>query len=149
MLPDKPLPLFDRLEANSASFQPDLHMPHRHTLTLSHIRPDALKKILIKTYERQAPAFEQLLGEPGLGPQALRSLSLIAEVVYNAPASRRDPATYSFAHEGKDGHPYEVNRPLYDANLARLRETIHQAKLGVFDKTKALQSLADFTARLS
>jgi hypothetical protein len=148
LLTDKPLPLFDRFESNSAAFQPDYHLPHRHTLTTANIRPDALKKVLIKTYERQAPQFEQLLGAPGIGPQALRSLSLIAEIVYNAPASRRDPAAYSFAHGGKDGHPYEVNRPLYDANLARLRETINQAKIAVFDKTKALKSLAEFTEKL-
>jgi hypothetical protein len=148
LLTDKPLPLFDRFESNSAAFEADYHLPQRHTITTANIRPDALKKVLIKTYERQAPQFEQLLGEPGIGPQALRSLSLIAEIVYNAPASRRDPAAYSFAHGGKDGHPYEVNRPLYDANLARLRETINQARIGVFDKTKALQSLAEFTERL-
>jgi hypothetical protein len=147
-LTDKPLPLFDRLEHNHASFQADYHLPHRHTLTTANIRSDALKKVLIKTYEQQAPAFEQLLGAPGIGPQALRSLSLISEIIYNAPASHRDPAAYSFAHGGKDGHPYEVNRPLYDANLTRLRETIDQAKIGVFEKTKALQSLADFTAKL-
>ncbi len=144
-LKSTPLPLFDEPLQQKA----DLRLPNRHTLTLSHIRPDALKKVLIKTYERQAPQFETLLGEPGIGPQALRSLSLIAEIIYNAPASRRDPAAYSFAHGGKDGHPYEVNRSLYDANLARLRETINQAKLGVFEKTKALQSLADFTATLT
>jgi hypothetical protein len=149
LLTDKPLPLFDRFEGNSATFQSDYHLPHRHTLTTANISPDALKKVLIKTYERQAPAFEQLLGEPGIGPQTLRSLSLISEIIYNAPASHRDPAAYSFAHGGKDGHPYEVNRPLYDANLARLRETINQAKIGVFDKTKALQSLAEFTERLT
>src|SRR6185295_17870194 len=133
---------------NKATFEADYHLPHRHTLTTAHIRPDALKKVLIKTYERQAPQFEQLLGEPGIGPQALRSLSLIAEVIYNAPASRRDPAAYSFAHGGKDGHPYEVNRSLYDANIERLRETINRAKIGNTDKTEAMKSLARFTERL-
>jgi hypothetical protein len=123
-------------------------MPARHSLTARNLQPASLKKVLIKTYERQAGEFEQLLGEPGIGPQALRSLSLIAEVIYNAPASRRDPAAYSFAHGGKDGHPYQVNRPLYDANLDRLRQTIQSAKLGHSDKVAALKSLAKFTARL-
>ena len=77
-----------------------------------------------------------------------RSLSLIAEMIFNAPASRRDPAAYSFAHGGKDGHPYCVNRGLYDANIDRLREAINRAKLGHTDKVEALRSLASFVARL-
>jgi uncharacterized protein len=149
LLNNIPLPLFDGLPPERPNVPVDLHLPDRHTITLSDIHPSALKKVLLKTYERQAGDFEQLLGEPGIGPQALRSLSLIAEVVYNAPASRRDPSAYSFAHGGKDGHPYEVNRSLYDANLERLRRTIESTKLGVSDKKKALQSLADFTDRLA
>jgi hypothetical protein len=139
------LPLFDALEPEP----PDLFMPPRHGIVTADLKPDAVKKVLIKTYESQAPSFEAILGEPGIGPQALRSLSLIAEVIYNAPASRRDPAAYSFAHGGKDGHPYHVNRQLYDANIDRLRETINRAKIGHSDKTEALKSLASFTAKLS
>lgn len=150
LLKAAPLPLFDRVEKKPIlqNGKVDLVLPDRHTINTSDINPKALKKVLIKTYECQAPEFEKLLGEPGLGPQALRSLSLIAEIIYNAPASRRDPAAYSFAHGGKDGHPYEVNRRQYDANIERLRETINQAKIGVFDKTRAMQSLASFTERL-
>lgn len=152
------LPLFDqegRGEARTAACAREtqaapsqLLMPARHTLTVRDIKPEALKKVLIQTYERQAADFEQLLGEPGLGPQTLRSLSLIAEVIYQAPASHRDPAAYSFAHGGKDGHPYHVNRPVYDANLERLRDTIRQAKIGHTDKEASLKALARFTARL-
>jgi hypothetical protein len=164
LLEEQYLPLFDgpkRPTASSPDSLPpisgvgevrkeaDLCLPARHTLTLGDIRPTALKKVLIKTYERQAATFEQLLGEPGLGPQALRSLSLIAELVYQAPASQRDPAAYSFAHGGKDGHPYRVNRDLYDANLDRLREAINRARIGHTDKVEALRSLASFVARLA
>jgi hypothetical protein len=123
-------------------------MPARHTLSVSNVHPSALKKVLLTTYERQAADFEQLLGTAGMGPQALRSLSLIAEVIYNAPDSRRDPAAYSFAHGGKDGHPYRVNRALYDANLERLRQAIDRSKIGHTDKVEALRALAEFTARL-
>jgi hypothetical protein len=143
------LPLFDGRLPPAPPAADTFQLPSRHTITTADLNPAALKKVLIKTYERQAADFERLLGEPGIGPQALRSLSLIAEVIYQAPASRRDPAAYSFAHGGKDGHPYAVNRALYDANLERLRETIHRAKLGQSDKTEALKSLARFSARLS
>lgn len=154
-LREESLPLFDMASAcqgaghpSGGSAQSELVLPRRHSLSVRDLQPAALKKVLIKTYEKQAADFEALLGEEGIGAQSLRSLSLIAEIIYNAPASRRDPAAYSFAHGGKDGHPYFVNRALYDANLERLRETIAAARLGHSDKTEALRSLARFTARL-
>jgi hypothetical protein len=143
------LPLFDGPVPATGPSEPDLRLPARHSLSLSDLDPSSLKKVLVRTYERQATHFEQLLGEPGIGPQALRSLSLIAEVIYQAPASRRDPAAYSFAHGGKDGHPYPVNRDLYDANLERLRQAINGARIGQSDKVAALRALAAFTARLA
>jgi hypothetical protein len=140
------LPLFDGPRPKQPL--PDLRMPSGHALSIRDLHPSVLKKVLLTTYEHQAADFEQLLGEPGLGPQALRSLSLVAELIYQAPASRRDPAAYSFAHGGKDGHPYRVNRALYDANLERLRETIGRARIGHTDKVEALRALGNFTARL-
>jgi hypothetical protein len=132
-------------------FQDDnemLRMPAHHSLEERDLQPDSLKKVLLRTYETQATRFEDLLGTQGIGATALRSLSLIAELIYQTPASRRDPAAYSFAHGGKDGHPYPVNRRLYDANLERLREVIAAAKIGSNDKVEALKSLARFVARL-
>ena len=146
---EKPLPLFDGIDAATRPSRDDLVLPDRHSITTRDIRPDAVKKVLLKTYEAQAQDFTQLIGEPGIGPQAMRSLSLIAEILYNAPASRRDPAAYSFAHGGKDGHPYEVNRELYDENLERLRGVISAAKIGRGDKVKSLKALAAFTERLT
>lgn len=142
------MPLFDPPPLKT-SHAADLQMPAHHRLSARDLDPTSLKKVLLKTYERQAPQFEQLLGEPGIGAQALRSLSLVAEVIYQAPASRRDPAAYSFAHGGKDSQPYAVNRQLYDANLSRLREAIQAAKLGRTDKVDALRALAAFTGRLT
>ncbi|WP_145257656.1 DUF763 domain-containing protein [Planctomycetes bacterium Pan216] len=128
----EPMPLFE------------LAMPRRHTLSTGHIDPRALRKVLVSTYEKQATDFETLLGTPGLGPKALRSLSLIAEVIHNQPASRRDPAAYSFAHGGKDGHPYHVNRLLYDENIDRLRTALNQAQVGHSDKLHSYKRLAKF-----
>ncbi|MFA5363435.1 MAG: DUF763 domain-containing protein [Candidatus Omnitrophota bacterium] len=34
-----------------------------------------------------------------------------------AKPSYEDPARYSFAHGGKDGTPYEVDRKTYDATI--------------------------------
>jgi hypothetical protein len=146
LLKDEHLPLFDGLEPEPAG--DGLKMPAHHELSLRHLDPSSLRKVLLNTYERQAQDFEQLVGEEGVGPHTLRSLSLIAEVVYNALASRRDSAAYSFAHGGKDRQPYRFNRALYDANLERLRQAIDRAKIGQTDKVEALRSLAEFTARL-
>lgn len=144
----RPLLRQERMPLFEEPTKADLELPRRHSIALEHIDAAALKKVLIKTYESQAADFEKLVGEAGIGPMALRSLSLIAELIYNAPASHRDPAAYSFAHGGKDGHPYAVNRDLYDANIERLREAVGRAKIGVTDKAASLKALAGYTAKL-
>lgn len=147
-----PLPLYDGNGRNGKSKKAataDLRMPPRHRLRLRDLNSASIKKVLLKTYESQACDFEELLGEQGLGAESLRSLSMLAEVIYQAPACRRDPAAYSFAHGGKDGFPYPVNRAIYDRNIDRLRSAVELAKIGDTDKVKALKSLAEFTARLA
>jgi hypothetical protein len=121
-----------------------LRLPARHSLSPRDLNPNTLRKVLVQTYERQASEFEHLLGEENIGAAALRSLSLLAELIYHAPASRRDPAAYSFAHGGKDGHPYPVNRRLYDENIERLRRWIELARIGQEEKLEALRALAEF-----
>jgi len=140
---------FTEREAASGTDNAAYILPARHSLGIHDLEPSSLKKVLVKTYERQAANFEELVGEPGIGPKALRSLSLIAEVIYHASACRRDPAAYSFAHGGKDGHPYHVNRALYDANIERLRQAIQSAKLGQTNKVEALRALGRFSSGLS
>ena len=75
------------------------------------------------------------------GPKALRALALVSEVVYGAPASLRDPARFSFAHGGKDGHPYPVDRATYDHTVGWLRDALGKAKLGHTDRLHALRRL--------
>ena len=99
-------------------------------------------------HERQATEFEQLLSEPGIGAQALGVLSVVAELLYNAPASHRDPSAHGFAQGGRDGVSYRLNRGPYDVHLEWLRETIDRAKVGPADKVKSLKALAAFSARL-
>ena len=123
-------------------------IPRGHALKRRDINPAALRKILHSTFERQATEFEQLLGEPAATAQALRSLSLMAELIYSAPASRRDPAQYSFNSGSRDGYPYRAHRPLYDAQIDWLREAIARSMVAPSDKAKALKALASFAARL-
>jgi hypothetical protein len=68
-------------------------------------------------------------------------LTLIAEIAYSTPASWKDPAKFSFAHGGKDGHPYPVNCKLYDESVEFLRRTLERARIERSDKENALKRL--------
>jgi len=118
-----------------------LTLPEHHYLSTADLHPDSLSKILLSTYERQPEDFETLLGLPGVGARTIRALSLISELVYGVPPSYRDPARYSFAHGGKDGIPYPVDKKTYDQSIEILAKAIHTAKLGITEKKEAAQRL--------
>jgi hypothetical protein len=119
----------------------NLDLPRRPYISLEDIHPDRLSKIFLATYEHQPQDFESLLGLEGVGPKTLRALSLISELVYDTPVSLRDPARYSFAHGGKDGHPYPVDRKTYDNSIQFLVQALDKAKVGDRDKLDALKRL--------
>jgi hypothetical protein len=121
-----------------------LDLPARHPVTPADINPDRLANIFLKTYEQQPQNFEQLLGIEGVGPKTIRALSLISELVYGVVPSFRDPVRYSFAHGGKDGYPYPVDRKNYDKSIAILHQAIKQAKLGNREKMDAFKRLHSF-----
>jgi hypothetical protein len=118
-----------------------LSLPEHHYLGTEDLHPDSLKKIILSTYERQPEDFERLLGLPGVGAKTLRALSLISELVHGVAPSYRDPARYSFAHGGKDGIPYPVDRETYDRSIELLRKAISGAKLEIREKNEALGRL--------
>jgi hypothetical protein len=118
-----------------------LTLPEHHYLSTADLHPDSLSKILLSTYERQPEDFETLLGLPGVGARTIRALTLISELVYGVPPSYRDPARYSFAHGGKDGIPYPVDKKTYDQSIEILAKAIHTAKLGITEKKEAAQRL--------
>jgi hypothetical protein len=125
-----------------------LEMPSRHHLDVRRdIAPRNLSKVLIATYESQPGDFEALLALPGVGARAVRALALIAELAYDQPASTRDPARFSFAHGGKDGHPYPVDRATYDGSIDWLRGAVGQARIGRSDRVEALKRLASWRSR--
>jgi hypothetical protein len=119
-------------------------LPSRHWVDIKQdVNPAHLRKVLLSTYEANPKNFEQLLAVPGVGPKAVRALALVADVVYGSPASMRDPARFSFAHGGKDGTPYPVNRQVYDQSVDWLREAVSKARIGHSERLKALRRLAD------
>jgi hypothetical protein len=123
-----------------------LEAPHRHALGVGDLHPERLGRVLLRAYEAQPPDFTSLLAVPGLGAKGLRALALVAEVAYGEPASVRDPFSFSWAHGGKDGFPYPVDRGLYDATIESLRRALAEARAGRTEKVQALKRLARLEA---
>jgi hypothetical protein len=122
---------------------PELAMPVRHTLFPEmDVGSTHLRKILTKTYERAPETFEALLGIEGVGARTLRALSLASELVHGTPASVRDPARFAFAHGGKDGTPFPVDRVTYDRTIETLRTAVNAAAIDRSEKVKAFRRLA-------
>lgn len=120
-------------------------LPSRHWVDIKEdVNPAHLRKVLLSTYEANPQRFEDVLAVPGVGPKAVRALALVADIVYGSAASMRDPARFSFAHGGKDGHPYPVNREVYDQTVDWLREAVNKARIGHSERLKALKRLADW-----
>jgi len=119
-----------------------MELPRRHAVLISDLNPARLRSVFLRAYEQEARDFEALLATPGLGAKGLRALALLSELLYGAPASFRDPARFSYAHGGKDGTPYPVDRDTYDRTIVVLRRAVHRAKLGRQEELSALRRLA-------
>lgn len=119
-----------------------LELPRRHQIEVNDLHENSLTKILLSTYERQPENFEKLLGLSGVGPKTIRALSLISELIYGVAPSYHDPARYSFAHGGKDGIPYPVDRPTYDKSIEVLSKAINKARLTPSEKREVFSRLS-------
>jgi hypothetical protein len=103
-----------------------------------------LGAVLAVAYERDLRDFASLLLLEKLGPRTLQSLALIAEVIHGAPVRFSDPARFSFAHGGKDGHPFPVPLKTYDASLSVLRTALDSANAGDAEKLDGMRRLDKF-----
>src|SRR5690606_11392200 len=92
--------------------------------------------------------FESVLLLKGIGPRALQSLTLVSEVIHGSPSRFRDPARFSFAHGGKDGHPFPVPLKVYDETISALKNSVERSKLGYSDKQRAIESLHRMAVRI-
>ena len=124
---------------------PVLRMPARHELLPERdVASPYLERILVKTYERAPKDFEALLGIQGVGPKTLRALALASELVHGTPATLRDPARFSFAHGGKDGTPFPVDKITYDKTIEILDKAINRSAIDRSEKVQAFRRLAAF-----
>ncbi|MBQ3686817.1 MAG: DUF763 domain-containing protein [Treponema sp.] len=125
------------IEENSRN----LTMPARHELKAEDVDLRRLGAVLAASYEARSRDFESLLLTPGLGPRTLQSLALVSEVIYGTPSRFRDPARFSFAHGGKDGHPFPVPTRIYDESIRILGDAVERSRLGYQDKSDCLRRL--------
>jgi len=125
-----------------------LVMPARHHVEARDIDEKRLGAVLALAHERDLRDFASLLLVEQLGPRTLQSLALIAEVVHGTPVRFTDPARFSFAHGGKDGHPFPVALRVYDESIAVLRGALDAANVDRSERLGGFARLDAFTRRI-
>ena len=125
-----------------------LTMPRHHDVCVSDVDVKRLSAVLAVAYEREFHDFGELLLLEKLGPRTLQSLALIAETVHGTPTCFADPARFSFAHGGKDGHPFPVPLKTYDQSISVLRRALDTAKLGHAEKLDGFKRLDRFVRKI-
>lgn len=105
-----------------------------------------IEHVLKKLNELKPHTFEELLLSKGVGPETIRALALVADVIYHSRPSFKDPVThpldpfiYSYAHGGKDGIPYPVKIDLMKQTINFLEDAIQESKLDINTKKRALE----------
>ena len=120
---------------------PHLRMPSHHDVRPSDVLMRRLHATLAAAADRGPKDFAELLLTPGVGARTVEALAMVSEIVHGGPARFDDPARFSFAHGGKDGHPFPVPLEVYDHTLRVLRRAVDTAKLGNDDKLAAIERL--------
>jgi hypothetical protein len=116
-------------------------MPSHHELRAKDVDLKRLGATLALAHDRGLRDFESLLLLEGVGPRTIQSLALVSEVIHGTPSRFTDPARFSFAHGGKDGHPFPVPTKVYDETIGILQTAVEKAKIGDTDKQSALKNL--------
>ena len=124
-----------------------LRMPAHHDVRAEDIDLRRLGKTLAAVADRGPEDFAELLLVPGVGARTLFALALIAEVLHGAPSRFADPARFSLAHGGKDGHPFPVPLHVYDQTIGVLKRAIARARLGDGERLAAIRRLDEQARR--
>lgn len=123
-------------------------LPRHHAVLAKDVDMKRLGSVIALAHETDFNDFESLLLLKGLGPRTLQSLTLVSEVIHGTESRFNDPARFSFAHGGKDGHPFPVPTKIYDETIDVLDRLIQKAKIGLTDKQQALKSLHKMAKRI-
>ncbi|MFL5752986.1 MAG: DUF763 domain-containing protein, partial [Bacteroidia bacterium] len=116
-------------------------MPSHHDVRAKDVNLKRLGSILALAHEQELHDFESLLLLEGVGPRTIQSLALVSEVIHGTSSRFTDPARFSFAHGGKDGHPFPVPTKVYDETISIFRNSLEKAKIGHSEKQQALKNL--------
>lgn len=126
----------------------NLVMPSHHDVRAENVNLKRLGSVLALAHDTSPADFETLLMLEGVGPRTLQSLTLVSEVIHGTPSRFEDPARFSFAHGGKDGHPFPVPTRIYDETIHTLKEALHKAKIGESDKKDAIRKLSALSQQI-
>ncbi len=124
-------------------FESSFALPSHHPVLDIDIGKHGME-VLRRAYELQPETYEELISLSGMGPKKIKALALISDIVFGTPPSWRDPVKYSFAHGGKDGYPYPVDKETYDNSIQVLRDALESAKLDRKEKYRAIKRLEHF-----
>jgi hypothetical protein len=127
---------------------PYLIMPAHHEVRPNDVLVRRLHGNLAAAADRGPSDFCELLLIPGIGARTVRALAMVAEIVHGAPFRFTDPARFSFAHGGKDRHPFPVPLRVYDQTIQVLKSAVQKAKLGCAEELGALKRLDDQARQL-
>ena len=119
-----------------------LILPSHHEVREKDVNLKRLGAALVLAHETDVQDVESLLLLNGVGPRTLQSLTLVSEVIHGTPSRFSDPARFSFAHGGKDGHPFPVPTRVYDETIEIFDKALQRSKLGDTDKLEALKNLS-------
>lgn len=122
-----------------------LIMPNHHDVRMKDVNMKRLGAMLWLAHENKPDDFEGLLMLKGMGPRTIQSVALVSEVIYGTPTRFDDPARFSFAHGGKDGHPFPVPLKVFDETINTLQTAIQRAKIGNSDKMDAIRKLSEIS----
>jgi uncharacterized protein len=126
---------------------PHLQLPHHHEVRASDVMLKRLHGTLAAAAKAGPTDYADLLLTPGIGARTVEALAFVAEVVHGAPSRFSDPARFSLAHGGKDGHPFPVPLKVFDETIRLLKRAVDRAKLGSSEALAAIQRL-DVQARM-
>ena len=118
-----------------------IKLPSHHEIHAKDVNLRRLGAVLALAHETEITDFESFLLTKGLGPRTLQSLVLVSEIIHGTTSRFEDPARFSFAHGGKDGHPFPVPTKVYDETIDFLHSSVEKAKLGYTDKLRAFRKL--------
>jgi len=122
-----------------------LNMPAHHEVTPADVNAERLGAVLALAHDKGCSQFTDALLLDGVGPRTVQSLALVSEVIYGKPVRFDDPARFSFAHGGKDGHPFPVPLKVYDEGISFMKRVVNKCRVDRSVRKESLKALSDIS----